>query len=254
MPHLAAAIHHNSAVCVCPILLQPYIIHESPVSELRFEPHLYHCWISCYVHRSIETVRSSQIIWCHHMWWIIFQLMPEMGILIWPEHHISVTSTVIGGTFSNENNILAGCSTWELCNKVQHIAPIHVGTWQYIRKSRAIQPHSQVCHHVVSHCWPLHSKLWWLFPLNIIRECLRGNGSRCAVWNEIAFECMLYGCRVTPRPSCICKFLCPLFYFWAFSYVWRLPVLSALLIPPNFPIPAVSCVISLFLCLALPPA
>jgi hypothetical protein len=171
----------RSAVCVCPILLQPHVIHESPVSELRFELRMHHWWISCYVHRSIETVRSNQIIWCHHMRWIIFQLMPEMGILLWPEHHIFVTSTVIGGTFITEKNLLAGCGTLELSSKAQHIAPIHVGTWQFIHKSQAIQPHPQISLHVVSHCWPLHTKLSWLFPLNVVMECWFGNGSHCAV-------------------------------------------------------------------------
>jgi hypothetical protein len=127
-------------VCVCPILLQPRVICVSPVSELRFEPCLHNCWISCYVYRSIEMVRSSQIIWCHHVQWIILQLMPEMWILLWPEHHILVTSTVICGTFITEKNLLAGCGTWELSSKAQHVAPIHAGTLQFIHKSWAIQP------------------------------------------------------------------------------------------------------------------
>ena len=168
-------MHKECSVCVCLILLQPHVLHESPVSELKFEPRMHHRWISCHVHR------SNQIIWCHYMQWIIFQLTPEMGIFLWPEHRIFVTSTVIGGKFITENNLLAGCSTWELSSKAQHIAPIHVGTWQFIHKSQAIQPHPQVSLHVVSHCSPLHTKLWWLFPLNIVRECWHGNGSCCAV-------------------------------------------------------------------------
>ena len=166
-------------LCVCVCTRTRVCLRSCPI---LMQPHLHNCWISCYDHRSIETVRSNQIIWCHHMGWIIFRLMPKMGVLLWPEYHISVTISAIGGTFITEKNLLAGCSTWELSSTAQHMAPIHVGTWQFIHKSQVIQPHSQTSLHVVSHCWPLHTKLWWwLFPLNIVRECWHGNGGRCSV-------------------------------------------------------------------------
>ena len=153
--------HRNSKVCGCPIVLQPHVIQEYSVSQLRYESRLQHCRIRCRVHRSIKKVRSNQIIWCHtrpydHMRWIIFQLLREMGILLWPEHHISVTRTAIDGTFVTEKNLWAGYGTWERVQQstAWFIAPIHVAIWQFILESWAIRPHIQVFLHVVSHCSP----------------------------------------------------------------------------------------------------
>ena len=46
------------------IVLQPHVIQESSVSQLRYEPRLQQCRIRCRIHRSIEKVRSNQIILC----------------------------------------------------------------------------------------------------------------------------------------------------------------------------------------------
>jgi hypothetical protein len=35
----------------------------------------------------------------------MFQLLREIGILLWPEHHISVARTAIDGTFVTEKNL-----------------------------------------------------------------------------------------------------------------------------------------------------
>ena len=129
--------HRKSEVCRCPIVLQPHVIQESFVSKLRYEPCLQHCPIRCPIHRSIEKLRSNQIIWCHthpyhHMWWIMFQLLREIGILLWPEHHISVVCTAIDGTFVTEKNLCAGYGIWECVQQstAWFIAPIHVAIWQ----------------------------------------------------------------------------------------------------------------------------
>ena len=86
-------------------VLQPHVIQESSVSQLRYEPRLRHCRIRCHIYLSIEKVRSNQIIWCHtrpyrHMRWIMFQLLCETGIQLWPGHHISV----------------AHCDRWHICH------------------------------------------------------------------------------------------------------------------------------------------
>ena len=95
--------HRKSEVCGCPIVLQSHVIQESSVSQPRYEPRLRHCRIRCRIHRSIEKVRYNQIIWrhtrpYHHMQWIMFQLLLEIGILLWTEHHISVARTAIVGS------------------------------------------------------------------------------------------------------------------------------------------------------------
>jgi len=56
--------HRKREVCGCPIVLQPHVIQKSFVSQLRYEPRLQYCRIRCRIHRSIEKVRSNQIIWC----------------------------------------------------------------------------------------------------------------------------------------------------------------------------------------------
>ena len=134
--------HRMIDVCGCPIVLQPHVIQESSVSRLRYEPRLQHCRIRCRIHWSIEKVRSNQITWCHtrpyhHMRWIMFQLLREIGIILWPEHHTSVTRTAIDGTFVTEKNLWAGYGISEC---VQHsmawfIATIHVAIWQFIHES-----------------------------------------------------------------------------------------------------------------------
>ena len=56
--------HRKSEGCGCPIVLQPHVIQKSFVSQLRYEPRLQYCRIRCRIHRSIEKVRSNQIILC----------------------------------------------------------------------------------------------------------------------------------------------------------------------------------------------
>ena len=126
--------HGKSEVCSCPIMLQPHVIQKSSVSQLRYEPRLQHCRIRCRIHRSIEKVRSNRIIWYHtcpyhHMRWIMFQLLHEITILLWPEHDISVTRTAIDGTFVTKKNLWAGYGIWECVQQstAWFIAPIHVG-------------------------------------------------------------------------------------------------------------------------------
>ena len=153
--------HRKSKGCGFPIMLQPHVIQEFSFSQLRYEPRLRHCRVRCCIHWSIEKVRSNHIIWrhtCpyHHMRWIMFQLLCEIGILLSPEHHISVARTAIVGTFVTEKNLWAGYSIWECVQNSMawFIVLIHVAIRQFIHESWAIRPHIQVFLHVVSLCWP----------------------------------------------------------------------------------------------------
>jgi len=193
-------VHRTSKVCGCPIVLQPHVIQESFVSQLRYEPRLQHCRIRCRIHRSIEKVRSNQIIWCHtcsyhHMWWIMFQLLREIGILLWPENHISVARTAIDGTFVTEKNLWAGYGIWECVQQstAWFIAPIHVAIRQFIHERWAIRPHVQIFLHVVSYCWPWHTKLWRSFPCRLRWGTFNGSGNRCTCFQA---RCL----SPTPRP------------------------------------------------------
>jgi len=61
---------------------------------------------------------------------------------------------VIGGTFITEKNLLAGCSTWELSSKAQHIASGSSFTEarQYSLTLKSLFMWS----HIVDHCMPSH--------------------------------------------------------------------------------------------------
>ena len=181
------------------IVVQPHVIQESSVSQLRYEPRLQHCRIRCRVHRPIERVRSNQIIWCHtrphhHMPWIMFQLLREIGILLWPEH-ISVARTAIDGTFVTEKSLWAGYDIWECVQQstAWFIAPIHVAIRQFIHESWALRPHIQAFLHLVSHCWPWHTKLWRSSPCRLHWGTFNGSGNR---WTRFQARCL----SSTPRP------------------------------------------------------
>ena len=60
------------------------------------------------------------------MWCIMFQLLCEMGILLWPEHHISVALSATDGTFTLKR-------TFEQ-DMARVIPLIHVGIQRFIQK------------------------------------------------------------------------------------------------------------------------
>jgi len=108
--------HRKIEVCLWPIVLQPHDIHVSPLSE----PSLQLCRIRRRFHIFIENVRSDQIILphtrsYHHSRRIVFQLLLEMGSLLWPEHHISAMLTAIVGRFITEKNHWSAYGTWGMC-------------------------------------------------------------------------------------------------------------------------------------------
>ena len=111
----------------------------------------------------------------------MFQLLHEIGILLWPEHHISVARTAIDGTFVTAKNLWEGYGIWECVQESMEwfIAPIHVAIQQFIHESWAIRPHMQVFLHVVSHCWPWHTKLWRSFPCRLHWGTFNGSGNLC---------------------------------------------------------------------------
>ena len=98
---------------------------------------------------------------------------------------------------SLKKNLWAGYGIWECVQQstAWFIAPIHVAIRQFIRESSAIRPHIQVFLHVVSHCWPRHTKLWLSFPCRLHWVTFNRSANRCTCFQARCFS-------PTPRPVC----------------------------------------------------
>ena len=180
LENIQNVVHRKSEVCLWSIVLQPHDIQVSPMSE----PSLQHCRIRRHF---IEKVSSNQISWphtrsYHHSRRIMFQLLLEMGSLLWMEHLISVMPTAIDGRVIVKRIIelymALGVRVPQRVTWV--IATIHVGIRQFIHESRTIRPHFHVFLHVLS-SWSWHTKLWWSFPRRLLWGTLNGNNKLCAV-------------------------------------------------------------------------